>query len=913
MKGEALRRITRDKSVKAFTEGMASGRELSQEYLVNVMKSLQRFVNSMPVLKGTVLDKGGKQRIEDKLNSMLESIRTRKMDRAAPEEQIDAVATMIRDMVDVASKLNSEEAYKLFKQDLSNKLREYTDSNTLDAQLNDALINMKKMMTSKRTNEDGKQVSNFDGVWNGFEKDLNNMYRPMVDRLYQTMLQEQEGTLDAEGMAEAYAGLLDAVEYMVNYGYVPDSRYIKRAAQREAVKAAIGMSEKDMKAKGLTDAQLEKVRKDKKYLVQDGFFNPNFETLNTLWVKLGLHDIPILDLTVADAGYRNDKVRWNKKLKGILKKIGITQKDLMDWSDVDNEEIFYLKNEDGSVKETYKLTPAMVMQRVMNLRNEKVKKQMMDPNGLGYTQEFIDQLEGSLNKPGQKEFIDEMLKVYQELYDEVSPVYKNLFLMTMPQIENYSPLLRKYVSRDGGELHDIKFLGPDGLAIPSFSKKRTESDLDFMDIGIVDVMSHYVESAMYFKNYQEQIADVDNIISDKEVQRGIKSIIGPRGYNRLKKHINFIKEMPEKNTEVRNELWDYFNKVYIVNKLMFKMNQVFKQYSSAFGLIEDVPISYSLKHMHKMFNPFYLRKWKKKFDTNETFRNRSEHIDPDYNLLLDNQTVGIFTEQNKWVKAGMKPTTIGDWTAIVAGGGIYFDYLMSQNKFTEAEAIQMVVNKAEMSQQSSLPSNMTILQKDKSPFARTIRMFSSSAIALMNMQMQAWAKYRNGEITKKQFFKNMALYQFVVPSFYAAMAGQISFDDDDDLAWGLVHASAKGNFGSLPIVGEGMDALIIRAINSMGDAELTSYGVRDIENPIGEFYKITMKGMKGALGEDDFTEEDIFKVIFELVDFTSRLGSENIFNSVSGAIELAGEDDAAGLLRVFGYSEKTADKLTGNE
>jgi len=182
----------------------------------------------------------------------------------------------------------------------------------------------------------------------------------------------------------------------------------------------------------------------------------------------------------------------------------------------------------------------------------------------------------------------------------------------------------------------------------------------------------------------------------------------------------------------------------------------------------------------------------------------------------------------------------------------------------------------------------------------------------MNMQMQSWAKYQQGEISKNELFRSVSLYQFAVPAFYAAMAGQISFDDGDDLAWGLAHAGAKGNFGSLPIVGEGLDAVMIKAINTMTPAELTSYGIRDIENPVGEFYKITMKGMKAALGEDDFTEEDMVKVLFEITDSVSRLGSENIFNSVSGAIEFAGQDDAAGLLRFFGYPEKTADKLAGN-
>ena len=61
------------------------------------------------------------------------------------------------------------------------------------------------------------------------------------------------------------------------------------------------------------------------------------------------------------------------------------------------------------------------------------------------------------------------------------------------------------------------------------------------------------------------------------------------------------------------------------------------------------------------------------------------------------------------------------------------------------------------------------------------------------------------------------------------------------------------------------------------------------------------------------TEEEIFKVIFQLVDSTARLGSENAFNGLVGASEVVGEGSSEGLLRMFGYSKLTAEKMTGNK
>jgi len=893
--GQALRKITRDASVKSFMKGLVSGQKKNQTYFIDVIGSLERFIKAMPVFKGKVLGKEGKQEILNELNKRKDKLKTRKMSEEDIDVQVDAIADAIEDMVAVAKAMTSEQAYKSHKKSLRKMFA--GERKTLDPDLNTALQAMQSML--------GSGV-NFQGAWEAFDQEYGNMYRGIVDAFAEVLRAEDAGTISMDELSEAYATTLDEVEYVVNYGYVPNDAHIRRAAEIQAAKKAIENTDETK-----SDKDLERARRGKAYLVIDGFFNMNFETLNTLWVKLGMQNIKTLDMTDADAGFRNDKIRWTKRVKDIAKKLEYGKKTLEEWSHADSQETYLLERDDGKIV-PYKLTKSMVIQRVMNLKNKQERAQAMDPKGLGYTQKFIDQLEGSLSM-GENKFIDDIMGVYKEIYAEISPVYRDLFLIDMPKIENYAPSPKK--SRDGKDvsIHEIKFLGPDGLALPSLTQNRVNNKRDFADMGVIEVLTHYVESAMYMKNYQKKVSDVSAIISDKGVKRGIIEKMGTRGYARLTSHIDYIKDMPERNSMARNELWDYMSKVFIVNKLMFKPNQMFKQYSSAFGLIEDVPTAYSAKHMSKMFNPISYRRWRKIFEQNETFKNRSEHIDADYNPMLDKSTIGIFAEQGKIVKWGMKPTVIGDRWAIVSGGGIYFDYLTKVQGVSEKEAVDIVMRKAEMSQQSSLPSNMTLLQKDPGPFARTIRMFSSSTVALTNMQMQAWAKYRAGDISRGQLFKNLALYQVVVPLFYSLMAGQIAIDDDDEFVGGVLHAAMKGNIGTLPIVGEGMDALAVKAVNTMTDAELTSYGIRGVQNPLGEFYKVTMKGMQVALGEEEYTEEEIFKVIFQLVDSTARLGSENAFNGLVGASEVVGEGSSEGLLRMFGYSKLTAEKMTGNK
>ena len=909
MGGHAMYKISREQSIKAFTDGLAQGQAMTEASLVDVVKSVAKIIKSMPFNKGRVLGKQNKEGILKELNKMKDRLTSKTFSRADLDKQTDIVADMLNDMMEVSKQMTAEGSYQAFvaelKKVVSNKApkRKPGKPRTLDADLNDSLAAMKAMM--------GK---NYVAAYEEYSKTGANEYRQVVDNFYQLREQEESVRLEdgkevpvlsQEELAEAYAGMVDGVEWLVEFGYIPDAGYLKRAAEIKAVKDIMSRDTVEMGQK-----RLSKVRKSPKYFVQDSLFNPGFETLNTLWVKLGVQDIETFDLTKADMGKRNALVEWRGKLKKISKKLGLSNKDIAKWSDLDSEQTFTYTKSDGTVK-TLHLTKGQVMQRVMVLKNKEQRAQAQKENGMGYTDSLIKEMEDSLTDTESK-FVREMMKVYEEAYTKFSPIYKKMFLMSLPKVDNYSPAPKRGKDSGNRQLTDTQFLGPDGLALPSMIKSRVDTLNEFMDVGVVETMTHYLESMEHTIHYQEKISNINNIITNDKVSQSIKQRIGEAGYKRLKNHLEYIENMGQKNSEFRIAAWDYFNKVYIVNNLMFKVNQIFKQTTSFLGLLEDVPLSYSIPRMAKGINPFSIKRWRKILRENETIRNRGEHIDADYNALLDNETIGMFSEQNTIVKWGMAPTVIGDVGAIYIGGGIYYDYLISQG-ISHEQALDTVARKAEMSQQSSLPSNMTLLQKSNNSFARSIRMFSSASISLMNMQVQSYTKWRQGDISKEQFFKNLAIYQVAIPALYALMAGQISFDDEDEMAAGLLHASLKGNFGGLPMVGEGLDTLALMAANDMTDEELKGFGIGDTENPVAGVMRAFVAGINIATGEKDFTEEEAMEALLTIADSTARLGARNSFNSIQGLADMVGGGDPESVLNAFGYSDRQTETMSGNK
>lgn len=916
MGGHAMYKISREQSIKSFTDGLAKGQEITEATLIDTVNAVGRIIKSMPFNKGKILNKSNKDGILKELNKMKDRLTSKKFSRAELETQVDIVADMLNDMMEVSKNMTSEGAYQAYKSELGKLLKAKAPSKktknprTLDADLNSALSAMQSM-----------QGKNLEAKYAEFSETGANPYRQVVDSYYQLRVQEESVRIDGdkevnvlsdEKLAESYAATVDGVEWLVQYGYVPDANFLRRAAEIKAVKDIMSKDTVEMGQK-----RLDKVRKSPLYAIQDSLFNPGTETLNTLWVKLGVHDIEAFDLTRSDMGKRNAMVEWEGKFKAMAKKLSLSDKDIAKWSELSSEQQMESVKQDGTRLKP--MTKGQIMHRVMALRNKEQRAQAMNPKGMAYTEELIAEMEDSLTET-ERLFIKETEKIYAQAYDKFAPVYKRLFLMDMPKVKNYAPAPKRGKNSGHKTLSDVQFLGANGLALPSFTKSRVNTDNEFMDVGIQETLNHYIESMEHAIHYQERLSNINNIIKDDKVSQSIKQRIGNAGYKRLNDHLEYLENQSKSNSELRVPLWDYFNKVYIVNNLMFHVNQIFKQLSSGIGLMEDIPLAYSIPRLAKLANPISIYRWRKILREHETIRNRSKHIDADYNAIIDNETIGLFSKENKLVKWGMRPTVIGDVFAIYGGGGMYYDYLMSLNaeggsgkKHTHEEALDIVARKAEMSQQSSLPSNMSLLQKNKNPFARTIRMFSSASIALMNMQVQSFTKWRSGEISKGQFFKNMAIYQIAIPSLYALMAGQISFDDEDELKAGLIHASLKGNFASLPMVGEGLDALALIAVNSMTDSELRGYGLRGTENPISGFIAATIAGINIALEDGDFTDEDGISVLLNITDSVSRVGSDNLYHSFAGLAEFIGDGSLEGALGAAGYGDNQIETITGTK
>ena len=284
---------------------------------------------------------------------------------------------------------------------------------------------------------------------------------------------------------------------------------------------------------------------------------------------------------------------------------------------------------------------------------------------------------------------------------------------------------------------------------------------------------------------------------------------------------------------------------------------------------------------------------------------RGQHFDNEFHSLIDRKTLRFFGETNKWMDFFMLPVKWGDVGAIYMGGYARYDYL-TRTGMSHDEALANVVDLAERSQQSTLQSNLSLLQKDKGSVVRLATMFTSSPVAMINIQMQAIAKYRHGIITRSSMMRKVAIQQVVIPAVFAWIASGLRDDDDE-----IYKAVLMGPYGAMPQVGDGFAFIATVMANAMSDngdlREFRDSGtVQPISKVIEELTDLAVDIASGDIFELEFLE--IMEEVAEGMDFITALPENQIINAFQGLADIFEGDAKKGYWRILGFSESVAEK-----
>lgn len=257
------------------------------------------------------------------------------------------------------------------------------------------------------------------------------------------------------------------------------------------------------------------------------------------------------------------------------------------------------------------------------------------------------------------------------------------------------------------------------------------------------------------------------------------------------------------------------------------------------------------------------------------------------------------------------PIAVGDISAIILGGKPYIDVLMDKG-YSKEQAFRIFIETTVNDQQSSIPSTLSNMQRNASQSPLT-----KMAFAYQNTPWQYYRQCTSAIMNAVQSGKKAdiqkaakmtILYGWLFPAVFnmvsslsvlSAMGG----GDDDDL---LSDINPLRTITSVltqhPILGQWINGILNAADGkAFNSQDLLSKHVGSINKFIRHFKK------------GEVTLSDLWNSVAAFGDTFTGTPLSSMGNAVSGVYDVIQGDVAKGALKVLGYSDFRAKKVTGEE
>jgi hypothetical protein len=252
---------------------------------------------------------------------------------------------------------------------------------------------------------------------------------------------------------------------------------------------------------------------------------------------------------------------------------------------------------------------------------------------------------------------------------------------------------------------------------------------------------------------------------------------------------------------------------------------------------------------------------------------------------------------------------MGDIGAIIFGGKPYIDYLIKEKGMSEDEAIKQFILSTNRSQQSSAISSLSNFQVNmtRNPLGKLFIAFKNSPQQYIRMCGDAVVSCVNGDISKTQCAKLLFQFGYLQPFLYAVATSGSLFrwifaDDPDDLKQDAISSIFNLGSDAIPFLENVYKYAVQRLIFKDKYTPQTIPMIGDIQQEISRISK------------DDVTVGDyLYAGSYLGLHVGLGYNSKAIINMGSGIGDIANGDIAKGSMKVLGYTEKRAEKITGDK
>lgn len=177
----------------------------------------------------------------------------------------------------------------------------------------------------------------------------------------------------------------------------------------------------------------------------------------------------------------------------------------------------------------------------------------------GWSQNILRKLEEGVS-PEARKINDYFLERYDESWEAVNNVYKEMFNLDMPKITNYSPAA---LESKGGNDTPIDMNTRDGASLDKVGaiKTRVTNSAPVKGKSAWQLYNNHFTQMAYWKTHALYLRDVQAIVMHRDVSRFVKSNYGSDAHNGLLSWIECFRCGGINRNEARNGFSKYVNRL----------------------------------------------------------------------------------------------------------------------------------------------------------------------------------------------------------------------------------------------------------------------------------------------------------------------------------------------------------------
>jgi len=426
------------------------------------------------------------------------------------------------------------------------------------------------------------------------------------------------------------------------------------------------------------------------------------------------------------------------------------------------------KNADG-VEVSLNLTKEQIMKKYQELLDPTLDDTFK--NGMKWTDEMISAVNNSLT-PQEKAWADYQIEFFQDYYDSINPIYRELYGIDLPHNPYYSPIARDIEANIPENVLLAKDMGRYAAITNGSLKSRVKNRVTLKFNDATGVLMNHIIQMEHFKAWAYTMRDMRRMFGSKDVRTAIRQYHGRDILKHIDGYLNDLARDGIDRAKI-NRTADFLRWGFTRGVLGLKPIISLKQIPSTLAYTTEMPIGDFFSGVADFWKA-PIANYRKLLKLSPYLRERfGSGFERDIRFALQKGWAKQLAKKGSFTDSFMALIRTGDKFAVTQGTWAKYLSEMKAGKSSE-EAINLADQATKRTQPSFTLESLSPLQKGGS-FYKLATMFQNQPNKYFRIVADNARNLQFGRGSKGKAIYNILLAWVVLPCIFQYIADAFQF------------------------------------------------------------------------------------------------------------------------------------------